>query len=94
MATEVLNDEKLNRYELLVDGVHAGAAEYRIREHVLTFVHTEIDPALEGEGLGSELAKGALDLVRADTDYRVASTCPFMSAYLEKHPEYQDLLER
>jgi predicted GNAT family acetyltransferase len=94
MATEVLNDEKLNRYELLVDGQHAGVAEYRIRDNVLTFVHTEIDPALEGEGLGSELAKGALNLVRADTDYRVAATCPFISAYLERHPEYQDLLER
>jgi predicted GNAT family acetyltransferase len=94
MAIDVRNDEKLNRYELLVDGVHAGVSEYRIRDGVLTFVHTEIEPALEGKGLGSELAKGALNLVRADTDYRVASTCPFMSAYLEGHPEHQDLLER
>lgn len=94
MATEVLNDPQLNRYELLVDGEHVGAAEYRIRDNVLTFVHTEIDPAREGEGLGSELAKGALNLVRADTDYRVAATCPFIKAYLERHPEYQDLLER
>ncbi len=94
MATEVLNDEKLNRYELLVDGEHAGAADYTIRDNVLTFVHTEIDPAREGQGLGGELAKGALNLVRADTDYRVRATCPFMSAYLKRHPEYNDLLER
>ena len=94
MATEVLNDEKLNRYELLVDGEHVGAADYTIRDGVLTFVHTEIDPAHEGEGLGSELAKGALNLARADTEYRVRATCPFISAYLKRHPEYNDLLER
>lgn len=94
MATEVLNDEQLNRYELLVDGEHVGAADYQIRDHELVFVHTEIDPAHEGHGLGGELARGALNLVRADTDYRVRATCQFMKKYLETHPEYQDLLER
>jgi uncharacterized protein len=94
MTTEVLNDATLNRYELLVDGEHVGAADYQVRDNVLTFVHTEIDPAHEGEGLGSELARGALNLVRADTEYRVRATCPFINAYLEKHPEYKDLLTR
>jgi len=94
MTTEVLNDPTLNRYELLVDGEHVGAADYQIRDNVLTFVHTEIDPAHEGEGLGSELARGALNLVRADTEYRVRATCPFIKAYLGRHPEYEDLLTR
>ena len=94
MTTEVLNDPTLNRYELLVDGEHAGAADYLVRDNVLIFVHTEIDPAREGEGLGVELARGALNLVRADTDYRVRATCPFMKKYLDEHPEYADLLNR
>ena len=94
MTTEVLNDPTLNRYELLVDGEHAGATDYLIRGNTLIFIHTEIDPAREGEGLGGELARGALNLLRADTDYRVRATCPFMKAYLEKHPEYDDLLTR
>jgi uncharacterized protein len=94
MTSEVLNDPTLNRYELLVDGEHVGAADYQIRDNVLTFVHTEIDPAHEGEGLGGELARGALNLVRADTDYRVRATCPFMRKYLDEHPEYGDLLTR
>jgi predicted GNAT family acetyltransferase len=94
MTTEVLNDPTLNRYELLVDGEHAGAADYVIKDRTLIFTHTEIDPAREGQGLGSELARGALNLVRADTDFRVRTTCPFMKAYVERHPEYEDLLSR
>jgi predicted GNAT family acetyltransferase len=94
MTTEVLNDPNLNRYELLVDGEHVGAADYVVKDNTLTFVHTEVDPAREGEGLGGELARGALNLVRADTEYRVSATCPFIRAYLDKHPEYEDLLTR
>jgi predicted GNAT family acetyltransferase len=52
----------------------------------VNFVHTEIDPAFEGRGLGSKLAAGALADVRAHGD-RIAATCPFIAAYLKRHPE-------
>ena len=94
MATEVLNDEALGRYELLVDGEHAGATDYLIRGDEIVFIHTEIDPARSGQGLGSELVRGALNLVRADTDYRVVAKCPFTKRFIEEHPEYQNLLSR
>ncbi|MEP6480384.1 MAG: GNAT family N-acetyltransferase [Rhodoglobus sp.] len=94
MPTEVVNDASMNRYELLVDGADVGFADYQIRGDTIVFIHTEIDPSNRLKGLGSELARGALNLVRADTDYRVVTTCPFMTAWIAGHPEYQDLLTR
>lgn len=94
MASEVVQDVSMNRFELLVDGQQAGISDYVIRDATITFLHTEIDPAHRGQGLGNDLARGALNLVRAETDYRVVARCPFIKAWLEEHPEYQDLLTR
>ena len=94
MTTEVVNDASMNRYELLVDGVSAGFTDYQVRDETIVFIHTEIDPSNRTKGLGSELVRGALNLVRAETDYRVVASCPFTAAFIESHPEYQDLLAR
>jgi predicted GNAT family acetyltransferase len=82
-----------SRYEVVVDGVVAGFTEYRLDEAggILTFVHTETDPARAGQGLGSTLAAGALDDVRR-RGLRVIAECEFIAGYLERHPAYQDLL--
>ena len=88
MTTEVLDDPTLNRYELLVDGEHRATPTTRSGTTRSTFIHTEIDPAREGEGLGGELARGALNLVRADTDYRVRRDVPVHGGVHRKHPEY------
>ena len=89
--TEVVNNKAHHRYELGVDGHHA-ATYYKMSDGVITFVHTEVPPELGGKGIGSRLIKGALDQVRAD-GLRVIAQCPFVKAYIEKHPDYQDLLE-
>ncbi|MDZ4044791.1 MAG: GNAT family N-acetyltransferase [Rhodoglobus sp.] len=94
MATEVVQDASMNRFELLVDGEQAGVADYQLRDDAIVFVHTEIDPSHRGEGLGEELARGALNLVRAESDLRVVAQCPFISRWIGEHPEYQDLLSR
>lgn len=94
MATEVVQDVPMNRFELLVDGESAGEADYQIRGDTIVFTHTEIDPSRREKGLGGELARGALNLVRAETDYRVVARCPFMAGWIAKHPDYQDLLKR
>lgn len=94
MATEVVNDPGMNRYELLVDGVQVGAADYSIDGNTITFIHTEVDPSRQEKGLGSELVRGALNLVRGETEYRVVARCPFTKHFIETHPEYQDLLTR
>ena len=90
---EVRDDEAASRYELVVDGHPAGRAEYRFdpATNVITFVHTVIDPAFEGRGLGGRLAAGALDDVRR-RQLRVVAECPFMAGYIDRHPAYADLL--
>lgn len=79
-----------NRFELEHDGLVAFSA-YRREPGRITITHTEVPDAFRGRGIGSELARGALELVRASGDTLVAR-CPFIAGYIEKHPEYQDLL--
>jgi predicted GNAT family acetyltransferase len=54
-------------------------------------VHTEIEPAFDGRGLGGQLARAALDDVRR-RGVRAVARCPFIAGYIERHPEYQDLV--
>jgi predicted GNAT family acetyltransferase len=87
----IVNNPELSRYEVRVDGQVAGFAQYRRAPGSINFIHTEIDPTFEGQGLGSRLAAGALDDVRGSGDRAIAS-CPFISTYIKRHPEYADLL--
>lgn len=89
--SDVVNNNAHHRYELTVDG-HLAATYYKISGDVITFVHTEVPPELGGEGIGSKLVKGALDQVRSQ-GLKVIAECPFVKAYIEKHPECSDLLK-
>ena len=89
--SDVLNNKAHHRYELAVEG-HIAATYYSIADGVITFIHTEVPPELGGKGIGSKLIKGALDQVRAD-GLKVIAQCPFVKAFIEKHPDYQDLLQ-
>lgn len=84
----------MNRFELLVDGEQLGLVDYTLRDGTIVFTHTEIDPAHREQGLGGELVRGALNLVRAETDLRVVAGCPFMAAWIRKNADYADLLSR
>ena len=87
----VINNPNLGRYELAVEG-HIAAAYYHRSNGVVTFDHTEVPPELGGKGVGSKLVKGALDQVRAD-GLKVVAECPFVKGWIEKHPDYRDLLK-
>jgi predicted GNAT family acetyltransferase len=90
----VTDNPEQNRYEAADEsGVVAGFAAYEQREGLLIFTHTKVDDAFEGQGIGSELARGALDHAR-DTGLQVRPACPFVSDFIDKHPEYQDLLTK
>ena len=91
MNDTVSDNPAQQRYELAVDG-HVAASYYEIADGVITFVHTEVPPELGGKGIGSKLIKGALDQVRAE-GLKVIAQCPFVKAYIEKHPEYADVLK-
>jgi predicted GNAT family acetyltransferase len=88
---QVVDDPAELRYELRLDGVRAGFIAYRREPGIVVLVHTDIDPAHEGKGLGSRLVAGALDDVRS-RGLRVVPLCPFVAAYLRRHPEQTHLV--
>jgi predicted GNAT family acetyltransferase len=69
----------------------AGFIEYKLRGTDMAILHTIVDPAFEGQGVGSILVKDALDAARAE-QWDVLPYCPFVQSYIRKHPEYQDLV--
>ena len=90
MTGTVRDNAAQHRFELEVDG-HTASLYYRLEPGVITFTHTEVPQELSGRGIGSRLARGALDWTRAQ-GLKVVAKCPFVSAYIAKHPEYGDLL--
>ena len=90
MANSVRNNTALNRFELDAGG-HTAVAYYRLSPGVITFVHTEVPQALAGQGIGSALARGALEIVRT-LGLKVVAQCEFIAAFMGKHPEFNDLL--
>jgi predicted GNAT family acetyltransferase len=81
------------RYELRLGDTMVGEIRYRLRPGVAVLLHTEVSPSSEGQGHGSRLVAGALDDIRA-RGLRVVPFCPFVSAYIRRHPEYADLVDR
>ena len=86
-ALSVRDNRAELRYELVRGGEVLGFLLYRIEPDAVVLVHTDVDPANEGQGLGSVLAKGALDDLR-ERGVRAVPLCPFVRAYIRRHPEY------
>ncbi|MGV1004241.1 MAG: GNAT family N-acetyltransferase [Candidatus Nanopelagicales bacterium] len=91
MTITVRSVEGDHRYEIRLHGRTAGYAEYTETAEVRTFTHTVIDSEFAGRGLGSQLIAGALDSERA-AGRRIRATCPFVTSFLERHPDYRELL--
>jgi len=87
----VRDNPELRRYEAIVDGKLAGSILYRELDDTLILVHTEVEEGFEGQGIGSRLIAATLDDIRA-RGLRMRPLCPFVKAYLERHPEYDDLI--
>ncbi len=90
---QVTDNPAESRYEARVDGELAGFAAYQLADDLIMFTHTEVDDAFEGQGVGGALARGALDAVRADGTRQVLPRCPFIRGWIERHPDYQDLVD-
>jgi predicted GNAT family acetyltransferase len=92
VSGQVLDNPAESRYEVFSDGQLAGFAQYKLHGDRIMIYHTEIDPAYEGEGLGSELAREALADVRS-RGLMVEPVCPFIAAFIRDHPDdYLDLV--
>lgn len=90
LIAEPRNNPDQRRYELQVAD-QVAYIEYMLHGGTLTLTHTEVPQALEGQGIGGRLARFALEDARAN-GYSIMPLCPFVSAYIRRHPEYQPLV--
>ena len=90
--TKVTHDTTAERYLITVDGRDAGYADYIHGDGVRDFHHTVIDPEFRGQGLSKPLIQAALDDTRAAGD-KVRPLCSAVAGFIEKHPEYRDLVQ-
>ncbi len=87
----VADNPQRSRYEATIGTVIAAFSDYRLVRGRIVFIHTEVAPGFEGRGIGSPLARGLLDDTRA-RGLKVTPRCEFIAAYIERHPEYADLV--
>jgi hypothetical protein len=91
VAIEVRDNAEEQRYEAVVDGALAGFAAYRIHPGQIAFLHTEVEDAFEGHGVGSMLIREALDDARR-RGFEVLPFCPFVNSFIAEHREFVDLV--
>jgi predicted GNAT family acetyltransferase len=80
-----------SRYEARVGDALLGFVEYRLLTGRITLIHTEVLPAAEGQGVGGRLARFVLEDARS-RGLRVRPLCPFIAAWIQRHPGYADLV--
>jgi hypothetical protein len=85
------DNREQNRFEVTVDGARAGFIDYHAQPGLITLLNTEIDPAFEGRGIGTHFVAGVLDEIRGRGAH-VLPICPFIRAFIQRHPEYNDLV--
>jgi predicted GNAT family acetyltransferase len=89
MDDYVTDNRAAHRFELVTGGLVA-FLNYERREHTLVLLHTEVPPALRGHGLGGALVKAGLEAARRE-GLRIVPVCPFVTAFLRKHPESSEI---
>jgi predicted GNAT family acetyltransferase len=88
---EVADDAGESRFVARVDGEVVGQAFYVGEAGKVVLTHTEVDPSQQGQGIGQVLVRQALDQLRA-AGVQVVPQCPFVAAFIRRHPDYQDLV--
>ena len=90
MADHIRDNPARSRFEMDA-GNDVAFVKYTLSPGVITLSHTEVPEELEGQGLGSNIVRGVLDIVRA-RGLKVVPACGFVAAFIRKNPDYQDLL--
>jgi hypothetical protein len=88
---EVVDVPERHRFEARADGEMAGYIAYQHRTDAIELIHTEVKPAFEGKGVGSALVRQVLDGIKGRGGQMIP-TCPFVTEYVRRHPEYVDLV--
>src|SRR5262249_10039765 len=85
LSAMVTDNREASRFELVLDGDTA-VLQYTRTPQSLVLVHTEVPPSLRGRHLADALAKAAIEDAHAE-GLQVVAVCPFVRAYLQRHPE-------
>jgi uncharacterized protein len=91
MDLDIAENPQRQRFEARLAGQLVGFADYRVRDGVVAFTHTEVEPSLRGRGIGGRLVGAALDSVRG-RGAKARPLCSFVAEYVDSHPEYADLV--
>lgn len=86
----VQDNAAAGRFEAVVDG-HLALIRYQLLGKAIMLIHTEVPDELQGQGIGAQMARAALNHARAE-GLKVIPRCPYVAGYIKKHPEYQDLV--
>jgi predicted GNAT family acetyltransferase len=89
---EIVNNKKQLQFEVLLGG-HKAELVYRMRKKTMFFMHTKVPKEIGGQGVASKLASTALEYAK-EKGFKIAVLCPFVSAYVKKHPEWYALFDR
>lgn len=84
-------ERKEKRFELATPSGDVAWLDYRLVGQTLYLVHAEVPRAARGRGYAGEVTRGALEWAR-EQGFRVIPQCGYVAAYIERHPEYSDLL--
>lgn len=90
MEYNIVHNEVESRFETQVEGLTA-LVDYRKRDSLFLVTHTEVPPQLEGRGIAAALTKALLDYIR-ENGFKVRPVCPYTKAYIQRHPEYNDIV--
>ncbi|GAB3698131.1 GNAT family N-acetyltransferase [Spirosoma flavus] len=86
-SSSIQHNSQRHRFELETDGKLSIVAYHKVDDDTLALTHTEVDPSLEGRGIGSKLVDGVLHYIE-DHNLKIVPLCPFVSAYLKRHPDW------
>ncbi len=91
MSADVVHNTAIGRFEITVEDI-VSVLDYSQSGQTITFVHTGVPAELEGRGIGSQLARAGLEYAVRE-NLHVVPRCPFIRTYIERHPEYRDLVK-
>lgn len=87
----LIDNSALQRFELQIDN-HIAFIEYKFKDDkLLLLIHTEVPPELEGKGVASAIVQKTLQYAK-DNNIKIIPHCSFVLSYLEKHPEWNDII--
>ena len=91
MDITVVDVPERGRFEIRDGDRVVGLASYHVDGGTMTLPHTEVDPSVGGQGIGTVLVSGVLDAAR-ERGLHVLPYCSFVRHYIAQHPETVDLV--